>query len=115
MGLQDNGIQIAENLELVTAADARHDRRDLRVGEGCTDVIGPLLRGRIDLAGCGVLHRLKLQVRAQPAQAQVLHVREHPWPRPRRRQDCHLVARPHDGWTNERRTRSHGRHPSHRR
>jgi len=53
MGLQHNGIQIAENLEPVAAADARHDRGDVGVGEGRADVSRTLLWRRIDLAGCG--------------------------------------------------------------
>lgn len=114
IGLQDSRIQIAQHRYLVTSADARHDRGDLGVGEGRVNIGGTFLRRRTDLAGCRVLHRLKLQVFTQPLQAQVLHVWEHPRTCPRRRQDGHFVARFQDRRTNKRRTRKHGFHPSHR-
>jgi hypothetical protein len=60
---------MAEHLELVTSADARHDRGNLGVSEGRMDVGSTLRRGGTDLAGCRVLRRLNLQVLTQPLQA----------------------------------------------
>ena len=65
---------MVEHLDLVVATDARHDRLDVRIGEGRVDVGSSFLRICVDLAGGRVLHGLKLQVRAQPLQAHVMHV-----------------------------------------
>jgi len=73
---QHRRVEVAEDRQLVFAADRGQHRLDRRVGEGRLDVARAVGRRRAEHAGGRELHRLQPERVAESAQAQLVHLRK---------------------------------------
>jgi len=76
MGRDQFGVQMAQEGDLVVAADRGEHRGDGRVGEGSHEIGGPVLVAGTDAPRGRELDRLDADLRAEPLHRQPVHVRE---------------------------------------
>jgi hypothetical protein len=92
---QEVAVEVAQQLELVIAADAGDHGRDARVGEGGVQVGRSRAQGRTHPPGRGVLDRFEGELRTQPPQPQLERRGEHVGQAGRRRHHGDPAARRH--------------------
>ncbi len=76
MGAEHLGVEVRQHPDLVVAADGRHHRRDLRVGERGVQVPGAVAGIRVQRAGGRILHRHQIELFPQLDQSRLVHLRE---------------------------------------